>query len=468
MTDWTITELGEAIRARRASPVEVTRAYLDCIGKLDREIRSYITVDADGALAAARVAEDEVTAGRWRGPLHGVPLAHKDLCVVRGLPTSCGTKIPDYWQSARECTAVSRLTAAGALTLGKLNMSELALGPFGDNVHHGDGQNPWKRGHITGGSSSGSGAAVAARLAAGALGSDTGGSIRLPAACCGVVGLKPTYGRVSRAGAMPLSWTMDHIGPLTCTVRDTAIMLAAMAGHDPHDRTSSREPVADYAAALDLPARGLRVGVPEGFFFEGLDAGVEAAVRAALDVLAGLGAHVMSVRVPDPQAMTDACNNAIVRSEAAVVHERLLRERPHDLGPAVRARAEVGFGISAVDYLKARRLQRRLTREFVADVFARVDLLVTPTIPEPAPALADVKAGGVEDVVRRMGRFSRLTRPFNTLGLPALSVPCGFAPDGRPCGLQIVGRAFDEATVLRLGHAYEQAAGWHRRRPPLE
>jgi aspartyl-tRNA(Asn)/glutamyl-tRNA(Gln) amidotransferase subunit A len=464
--DWTIQTLARAIAARKISPVEATQSCLDRIARLDGRLHTFITVDADGALAAARGLEAELAAGRSRGPLHGVPLAYKDLCVVPGLPTSCGTKTRDYFVAPVECTAAARLREAGAVALGKLNMTELAMGPFGDNAHHGDVQNPWKPGHCAGGSSSGSAAAVAAGLALATLGSDTGGSIRLPAACCGVVGLKPTYGRVSRAGAMPLSWSMDHLGPLARTVADAALILEIVAGHDPHDATSSRRGVPDYPRLLESPIGGLRVGVPENYYFDGIDPEMAAAVRAAAAALAGLGALVAPVRLPDPRTLIDV-GNAISRSEAAALHVRLARERPHELQPAVRARLEIGFHISAHDYLQALRLRSRLTREFIVEVFAEVDALVVPVIPEPAPALAAVKSGSVDEFVARMGRFSRLTRPFNTLGLPALTVPCGFSSDGRPLAVQIVGRAFDEATILRLGHAYQQAASWRLEEPRL-
>jgi aspartyl-tRNA(Asn)/glutamyl-tRNA(Gln) amidotransferase subunit A len=466
VTDWTIATLGRAIAARQVSPVEVTRGYLERIARLDPQIRSFIVVDAAGALATARELEAELAAGLSRGPVHGVPLAYKDLCHVRGLPTSCGTATREYFTAAAECTAVSRLREAGAVTLGKLNMTELALGPFGDNAHHGDVQNPWRASHAAGGSSSGSAAAVAAGFVVGTLGSDTGGSIRLPAACCGVVGLKPTYGRVSRAGVMPLSWSLDHLGPLTRTVADTALLLGVIAGHDPCDATSSRRGVPYYERMLGTPVEGLRVGLPENYFFDGLDTEVDDAVRDAARVVESLGAEIVTVRVPDPRPVVDV-SNVIARAESSAVHARIVRERPHELQPAVRARLEVGFHIPAHDYLQALRLRARCARAFVADVFAETDALLAPVIPEPAPALAVVKAGTVEEVVSRMGRFSRLTRPFNGLGLPALSVPCGFSREGLPLALQIVGRPFDEATVLRLGHAYERATDWAARRPAL-
>ncbi|HET7340540.1 MAG TPA: amidase [Methylomirabilota bacterium] len=466
MTDLTLAELAAAIAARKISSAEATEACLARIARHDGRLHAFITVDAAGARARARALDAELAAGRRRGPLHGVPLAYKDLCHVRGLPSSCGTRTAEYFTSEIECTAVARLSAAGAVTLGKLNMTELALGPFGDNPHHGDVDNPWKAGHVSGGSSSGSGAAVAAGLVFGALGSDTGGSIRLPAACCGIVGLKPTYGRVSRAGAMPLSWSLDHLGPMTRAVRDAALMLELIAGHDPHDATSSHRAVGAPLAGLEQPIRGLRLALPENYYFDGVTPDVRAAVEQAARTLGSLGASVRPLRLPDPAAMIDVCN-ILARAESSAIHARVARDRPHELGAAVRSRLEVGFHISAHDYLQAARLRARLARAFVREVFAEVDAILAPTIPEPAPALAAVTAPPVEEIVRRMGRFSRLTRPFNGLGLPVLTVPAGFAADGRPLGLSIAGRPFDEATVLRLGHAWEQAFDGRGRRPAL-
>ena len=466
MTDLTLSELAAAIAVRKISALEATDACLERIARLDGRLRAFITLDAEGARARARALDGEQAAGRRRGPLHGVPLAYKDLCHVAGLPTSCGTRTPEYFTSEIECTAVTRLAAAGAVTLGKLNMTELALGPFGDNPHHGDVGNPWKAGHVSGGSSSGSGAAVAAGLAFGALGSDTGGSIRLPAACCGIVGLKPTYGRVSRAGAMPLSWSLDHLGPMTRSVRDAALMLEIVAGHDPHDATSSAHAVGTPGATLETPVRGLRLGLPENYYFDGVTPEARAAVEAAARTLAELGARVQTLRLPDHVPLIDVAG-VLARSESSAIHARIVRDRPHELGAAVRARLEVGFHVSAHDYLQAGRLRARLTRTFVQEVFSEVDALLTPTIPEPPPALAAVTAPPVDEIVRRMGRFSRLTRPFNALGLPVLALPAGFTADGRPLGLSIAGRPFDEATVLRLGHAWEQASDWRARRPPV-
>jgi aspartyl-tRNA(Asn)/glutamyl-tRNA(Gln) amidotransferase subunit A len=464
MNDLSAVALAEAVRLKRVSPVELVRECLTRIERRNPSLRTFITVDAEGALATARTLENEAAAGRTRGPLHGVPVAHKDLCVIPGLPTSCGTRTRDYFRSAVPCTAAARLTAAGAVLLGKLNMTELAMGPFGDNAHHGDVQNPWAPGHASGGSSSGSAAAVAAALVAGAIGSDTGGSIRLPAAACGVVGLKPTYGRVSRAGVMPLSWTMDHIGPLAATVTDAALVFSIMAGHDPADSTSSPRPVEDVMAGLERPVAGLRAGVPETHFFDEINPEIDAAVRAAVVVLEKAGMRIVRVKLPDLRSLTRECSTPIVAAEAATEHGPLLRERRDEVQPVVYARASAGFSVSAVQYLEAQRLRERFAAEFAAAAFGEADVLLAPTIPEPAPAYASAKAGSVDDVVSRMGRFSRLTRPLNAAGVPALSVPCGWSVDGRPLALQIVGRPFDEATVLRVGRAYERATDW--RRPP--
>ena len=463
--DFTVATLAEAVRHKRVSPTELVRECLTRIERRNPALRAFVTVDAEGALAAARALEAEAAIGRFRGPLHGVPVAHKDLCVIPGLPTSCGTRTRDYFRSETPCTAAARLTAAGAIVLGKLNMTELAMGPFGDNAHHGDVQNPWKPGHASGGSSSGSGAAVAAGLVAGAIGSDTGGSIRLPAACCGVVGLKATYGRVSRAGAMALSWTMDHIGPLAGTVTDAALLFQAMAGHDTADPTSSSRAVGDVVGSLNAPLAGLRAGVPEAYFFDDLHPEVEAAVRAAIATIAALGVRVERLKLPDVSSLSRDCSTPIVCAEAATEHGPLLRERPDEVQPVVYARAAAGFSVSAVQYLQAQQLRERFAREFVATAFADAEILLTPTIPEPAPAYAVAKAGSVEEIVARMGRFSRLTRPLNAAAVPAVSVPCGFTADGRPLALQIVGRPFDEATVLRLARAYERAADWRRPTP---
>lgn len=466
MREESLTAVAEAIRTGKLSPVEAVERCLERVRKWDGRIRAFIALDEEGALRSARALEAEAAAGRWRGPLHGVPLGFKDLCHLKGQPTSCGTSLPGYFTSAQECTAARRLLEGGAVSLGKLNMTELALGAFGDNAHHGDADNPWRAGHATGGSSSGSGAGVAAGFFAGAVGSDTGGSIRLPAACCGVVGLKPTYGRVSRAGAMVLSWSMDHLGPLSWTARDVALMLQVMAGRDAADPTASRRAVPDYLATVDRGITGVRVGLPENYFFHDVGDEMATGVRQAARQLEHLGAHVVDLQLPDPQHMTDVAM-LIARAESSALHTRILREQPEALQPTVRARLELGTGIPAYDYLQALRLRAKLTRAFVRDVFEEVDVLVTPVIPEPAPAWATLREATVAEFNARSARFSRLTRPFNGYGLPALSVPCGFTASGLPMAFQAVGRPFDEGLLLRLGHAYQEAAGWHLQRPRL-
>jgi aspartyl-tRNA(Asn)/glutamyl-tRNA(Gln) amidotransferase subunit A len=466
MREESLTAVAEAIRAGKLSPVEAVELCLERVRRWDGRIRAFVTLDEEGALHSARVLEAEAAAGHWRGPLHGVPLGFKDLCHLQGLSTSCGTSMPGYFTSAQECTAARRLLEGGAVSLGKLNMTELALGAFGDNAHHGDADNPWRAGHATGGSSSGSGAGVAAGFFSGAVGSDTGGSIRLPAACCGVVGLKPTYGRVSRAGAMVLSWSMDHLGPLAWTARDVALMLQVMAGRDAADATASRRAVPDYLATIDGGIKGVRVGLPENYFFQGVEDEMATGARRAARQLEELGAHVGEIRLPDPQHMTDVAM-LIARAESSTLHARLLREQPEALQPTVRARLELGMGIPAYDYLQALRLRAKLTRAFMRDVFEEVDVLLTPVIPEPPPAWASLKGATVDELNARSARFSRLTRPFNGYGIPALSVPCGFTATGLPLAFQAVGRPFDEGLLLRLGHAYQEAAGWHLRRPRL-
>jgi aspartyl-tRNA(Asn)/glutamyl-tRNA(Gln) amidotransferase subunit A len=462
-----IAELSAAIAARRISPVEITQACLTRIERLDRHLRTFITLDAERALMTARTLEAELAHGNSRGPLHGVPLAHKDLFAIPGLPSSCGTRSREYFKARRPATVITRLAAAGAITLGTLNMTELAMSPLGENDHHGDVQNPWRSGHLCGGSSSGSAAAVAAELVLGALGTDTGGSIRVPAACCGVVGLKPTYGRVSRAGAMPLSWSLDHVGPLTRTVRDAALLLNIIAGRDAADPTTSRQPVPDYVRMVDGSVAGVRVGVPDTYFLDGLNGEVESGVRAAVRVLEDCGVKATPVALPHVDAMMRV-THVISRSESVAVHATVLRERPDDLQPAVRTRLAFGFKISAHDYLQALRLRVHLSRKFLKEVFSRVDALVTPVIMEPAPTAQSVKSPDPDEMVARMRRFSRCTRPFNGFGLPALSVPCGFSQEGLPLAFQIVGRPFDEVTVLRIGHAYQQATRWFERRPALD
>lgn len=459
-----IAELASLIQRKTISPVEVVAATLDRIPRLDGRLNSFITVMADAARQAAREAEREILAGQYRGPLHGVPLGLKDLIWTKDVRATCASKIRADFVPDTDATVVTRLTQAGAVIIGKLNLHEFAYGATSTSPHFGAVRNPWDTARITGGSSGGSGAAVAAGLCYGALGTDTGGSIRIPACLCGIVGLKPTYGRVSLHGVFPLSWSLDHVGPMTRTVRDAAILLGAMAGHDPHDETTRDLAVPDYTAALVGNITGLRVGVLTDAFTR-LDPEVESAVRAAVTVLEGLCGAVRPVALPhDEQAMAAAF--AILCAEATAYHEPTLKTRPEDYGADVRLRLEQGLSVTGVEYVKAQRLRTVLMSE-CAEVFQDVDVLVGPTTAIPAiPAdVQTVTLGGQTEDPR--SALTRLTRLYNFFGLPVVTVPCGFTAAGLPIGLQIAGRPFDEATVLRVAHVYEANTPWHTRRPSV-
>ena len=463
LTALSIAEAGEQMRRRALSPVELTRAYLDRIQARNAECRCYITVLAEQALAAAAAAEREIGSGRYRGPLHGIPVALKDLVMTRGIRTTCGSRILKDWVPESDATVVVRLAAAGAILLGKLNMHEFAYGPTGVNPHYGTAANPWGRDRMPGGSSSGSGAAVATGLCAGALGTDTGGSIRIPASLCGIVGLKQTYGLVSRAGVVPLAWSLDHIGPMTRTVTDAALMLQALAGRDPADPSTAALPVPEYRRDLERDPRGLRVGVVREVFFERLDPDVRTAVEAAAQALTGIGVRVEDVRLPRIHHAGPA-TFAIITAESMAYHEPYLKTRAAEYGADVRARLLTGQFVLATQYLKAQRA-RQVLRAEVDGVLQGVDALLMPTTPIPAPRNDEREATveGVTDDVR--GWLTRCTRPINLTGHPALSVPCGLTSGGLPIGLQLVGRQFDEATLLRLGRAYEKVSPLRDRRP---
>jgi len=447
----TILEAAEAVRRRRRSAVELTTDSLARIERLDATLRAFITVTAEEAMRRARLADTELASGRDRGPLHGIPVAVKDLFLTRGVRTTSGSKIFEDYAPDHAAAAVERLEAAGAVSLGKLNMHELAYGITSDNPHFGAVRNPWDIRRIPGGSSGGAGAAVAANLVYAALGSDTGGSIRIPASFCGTVGLKPTYGRVSRYGAMPLAWSLDHMGPLSRSVRDAAAVLGAIAGFDRRDPSSSSHPVVDYVPDEGCSIRGLRVGFPESFF-ERLDADVEASVRGALARAASAGALIKAVRTPSLEAL-NAAGRVILLAEAAAAMEPH-RARRDAFGADVLALLDQGRLVPATDYLNAQRLRRKLQREF-GQLWSEVDCLMAPTTPLAAPPLGEAKvrlAGREEDV--RLAS-TRLVRGINVLGWPALSMPCGLSSGGLPIGLQIIGPPFDEAVILRLGAALE-------------
>ena len=451
-----IGELGRRYRAREVSPVDVATAHLAAIEKLDKTLNSYVTVTADRALADARVAETAIRAGN-AGPLAGIPIAYKDLYATRGILTTGGSALLADWVPDHDSTCVTRLQQAGMVMLGKLTTPEFAFGIQFPGHRFPPARNPWNIDHIPGGSSSGSGAALAAGLAVGALGSDTGGSIRGPAAFCGIVGLKPTYGRVSRAGVLTLSWTLDHTGPMARSVEDCALMLQALAGYDAADPASSREPVTDYTASLRQGIRGLKVGIPRDYFFHDINAEVGKAFESAMGTLKELGAEVREVKIPSIWAAPAFM--VIMLTEAFSYHARDLRERPHLYGDVLREKLMAGGLFTADEYVQAQRLRARL-RGDMHRVLADVDVLATPTAPVTAPAFSAVLDPNFPFARSNMA-------PFNMSGLPTLALPCGFAANGLPVSLQLSGRPFDEATILRAGHAYEQATDWHRRRPSV-
>ena len=456
-------DIAELIRRKEVSPVEITRAVLERLECLNPRLNAFIIDLGEQALEAAKRAEQDVGAGQPHGPLHGVPLALKDIFAMRGVPVTGGSKVLGTWIPEYDATAVARLKAAGAIFVGTLNLYEFATGAV-LNPHYGPTHNPWHLDHTTGGSSTGSAAAVAAGIVYGTLGTDTGGSVRIPASLCGLVGLKPTYGRVSRHGVIPLSWSLDHVGPLTRTVRDTALLMSVIAGHDPNDPTSSRLPVPDYAAALTGRVEGVRVGVPREFFFEGLDADVQQSVEQAIQQLKSLGTQVSEVSWPSIQQAPGLY--AISLAEGAAAHEPWIRTRGDYYGADVRERMRLGLLVSATAYLKAQRVRAVLVRD-LERIFRHVDVLVTPTSAIPAPKL-DAGSGEVGAPMSAMrSALRRLTQPFNVTGSPAVTVPCGFSRDGLPVGLQLVGRPFDEARLLNLAYAYEQSTPWKDRHPAL-
>ncbi len=462
-----LTAIADAIAGGRTTSVAATEACLARIEAWQPRTNAFLRIYREKALAQAKAMDAELAAGNRRGPLHGVPMAHKDMYYRKGEVSTGGSAIRRDWVAPVTATVLDRLDAAGVVELGFLNMAEFAAGPTGHNVHHGHCRNPWDQDRVTGGSSSGSGASVAARMVYGALGSDTGGSIRLPAAACGVVGMKATYGRVSRAGAVARSWSLDHVGPLTRTVRDNARMLAIIAGHDPDDSTTSDKPVPDYEALLDDGVTGLRIGL--ALPMDGpapLDAQIGAAVQAAADTLGRLGAKVSTVTLPDFTALYRAAE-VMVKCEAAAMHRPWMEKTPELYANQVRTRMEAGFFIPATQYIDALRLRTHFVKEFLSTAMDGVDAVLLPAIPFPLPTIeeTDTETKGGPAVLKMVAGFTGLTRPFNTLGIPALSVPCGFDTNGAPIGLQLVGRPFDEAMLYRIGHAYQGATDFHKRVP---
>jgi aspartyl-tRNA(Asn)/glutamyl-tRNA(Gln) amidotransferase subunit A len=456
----TVVELGPRLRRKEVSPVELTRVCLDRIEKFNPALNAFITVTAESALAEARAAETEISRGEWRGLLHGIPVALKDLIDTAGTRTTAASAVFEHRVPTEDAEVVRRLRQAGAVMLGKNNLHEFAYGGSSLVSFFGDVHNPWNTRHIAGGSSGGSAAAVAAGLCYAAIGTDTAGSIREPAALCGCVGIKPTYGRVSARGVIPLSWSLDHVGPLAATVGDAAVVLQAIAGYDPLDAGSAEVAVSDYVSCLGDETKNLRVGVPRDYFFDDLDDEVRAAVEQALVVIRALVTDVRDVRI-------DVSSDRTVQAaESYAYHATTVALTPSLYQPETLRRIRTGEKISAAEYIQRRReldMERRRSHQFFADV----DLLVTPTMPIPAPAIADLRRD--PDALRPAElKLLRNTRPFNVWGLPAVSVPCGFTKSGLPIGLQIAGPQWREELVLRLAQAYESATEWHRRRPAVD
>ncbi|MCC6533038.1 MAG: amidase [Burkholderiales bacterium] len=466
IVDLTLVEVARAIRNKELSSREVTQACLERIERVQPKLNCFIAVEAEAALKAARAADRALAAGASVGPLHGVPLAHKDMFYRKGLVCTCGSKILRDFRPAITATVVERLYRAGAIWLGTLNMSEFAADATGHNVHFGDCRNAWNPRHVPGGSSSGSGAAVAARACFGALGSDTGGSIRHPAAANGVAGIKPTYGRVSRYGALPRSSSHDAVGVLARTARDCARLLRVIAGADPNDPSASASRVPSYERALSGSVKGLRVGVPVNYFYDGATGDVRACMDQSLAVLRSLGARIIELEVPDPQRLFDV-SYTISQAEAAAFHARWMRERPQDYSLSVRTRTQAGCAIAAVDYLEAVELRPRLVQAFIGEVFAKVDVLHAPVMVGPVPTLDETRPDRPQDVRAIVNRISHNNRPANFLGIPALSVPAGFTANGLPAAFQLMGRPFAEAQLLCAGDAYQRATRWHEERPAL-
>jgi aspartyl-tRNA(Asn)/glutamyl-tRNA(Gln) amidotransferase subunit A len=460
----TVLEAAAALRSGERTSVDLTLECLGRIEKLNPELNAFITVTGEAAVEAARLADKELASGLDRGPLHGIPVAHKDLFCTAGVATTSGSKLFAAHVPKEDAAVVERLRQAGAVMVGKTGMHEHAYGITCDNPHYGAIRNPWNPERIPGGSSGGSAVAVATGMALAATGSDTGGSIRVPASYCGLVGLKPTYGRVSMFGALPLGFSLDHAGPLTRTVRDAAAMLQVMAGHDPRDPASAHVAVPDYLPeAGEISLAGMKIGLPANFFFENLAPYVDNAVHMLAYMAEDAGAELKQVRVPGGDQLNTVAQITLL-SEAAAVHEPYIRKQRAAYGADVAALIDMGRVLPAVDYLQAQRLRRRMQAVYL-EQFEQVDCLLVPATPMEAPRIGqlEVKIAGRVDDTRLAS--TRLVRGFNALGLPALAIPAGFTDDGLPLGAQLVGRPWDEARLLKIGAALEERSGFWRRRP---
>ena len=459
-----LCEAADAVASGTLGATELVDAALARIDRLDPALHAFIRIEREAARARALEIDRNRSRGA-AGPLGGVPLAHKDMYYRAGRVSSCGARIRHEFRPAATATVLERLDRAGAIDLGGLAMVEFAMGPHGFNAHLPRCRNVWDFERIPCGSSSGSGTAVAGRLVFAALGSDTGGSVRCPAAANGVAGINPTQGRVSRFGAMPMSWSLDVMGPLARTVRDLARVLGAIAGADANDATTSREPVPDYEATLERSLRGLRIGVPAGYFDEDLDAGVAAAIEATHTVFAGLGAALVPVAMPALLDTVSAIHPLVMKAEGAANHLPWKRGRDADYSDEVGKRLQAGFFIPATDYINALQYRAHALQVFADAVFGACDALLTPVLPMPTPTLADTAYRDGPGYLKMVVGLTRNTRVVNFLGLPALSVTCGFTPDGMPTSFQLIGRPFAEALLFRLGHQYQRETDWHRRVP---
>jgi aspartyl-tRNA(Asn)/glutamyl-tRNA(Gln) amidotransferase subunit A len=454
-----LVEAAKLIRQHKLSPVELTQVHLERIEVLNPVLNAYITIMADTALQLARQAEAAMQRDEFWGPLHGLPIAIKDLFETQGVLTTAGSKFFADYIPQTDARVVELLRAAGAILLGKLNMHEIALGVTNATSHFGACRNPWATDRISGGSSGGSAAALAAGLCLGALGSDTGGSIRIPASLCGVVGLKPTYGRVSLRGVIPLSWNLDHVGPMARSVQDVALLLGVVAGYDPLDPASLMPPTHDDFTGLQADVSRLRIGLAEDDYFMSAEPEVLRLVHQAAAIFEQLGGRVSRVEFPDAR-LAARTNSLMVHSDAAAFHQHHLQEQPADFGPDVLQRLQQGAAFTSTEYSLARRAQNVLRRQF-QEFIDQYDLLLTPTTPTTAPFIEGTNS------VEQARTLTRFTSPFNLTGLPALSIPCGFTTPGLPVGLQIIGRPWDEKKVLSAAYAYEQATPWHLRHPLL-
>jgi aspartyl-tRNA(Asn)/glutamyl-tRNA(Gln) amidotransferase subunit A len=458
-----LTEVAQAIAQKRFSSREVTLACLERVAQWQPRLNAFMAIETDAALAAADAADAALAKGNVGGALHGVPLAHKDMYYDAGKIVTCGSHIRRDFVATTTATALQRLKDAGTIRLGTLQMAEFAYGPTGHNTHYGAVHNPWGLDRVTGGSSSGSGAAVAARLTFAALGSDTGGSIRMPAHFCGVTGLKTTVGRISRAGAMPLSQSLDTVGPLARTVLDCALLLGLMAGADADDPTAVAGPLPDYMAATRQSIKGLKIGLPSAFYVDDLDPEVERILDDTITVLKREGAGIVQVELPDQRQLTAACQ-LVLATEAAAFHKRWMIERPQDYGPQVLMRLQNGLAIPGVSYLEAVRWRGPALAAYLAAV-AGVDAVIAPVAPVAAPTIAESDVGNSPDAEAVIQRLTRFTRPVNYLGLPSLAIPSGFTKSGLPVGMQLIGRSFDEAMLLRIGAAFQRVTDFHTRVP---